>query len=255
MGDDVKTLRLAGPPYQHGAKALQQALIERGLLPAGAADDQYGPSTARAVEKAKWMLGYPASAIHHGHEYAGDAVLAYLTGRQHPPLAYAERARARAAHLPPVDHDAQARARVVACYRELIANAALIDYAEVRPIPTYLGAIRPRTQTDCSGSITWACTRAHVPDPNGLNNGQGYTGTMLDHLAHIPRSEVKAGDLVVWTPPATGQHVCIFIDPATGLLGSFGSDPGPRTISYQDENAYQSSHGHATSVYLRLRTS
>ena len=58
-----------------------------------------------------------------------------------------------------------------------------------------------------------------------------YTGTMLEHCRRIPRGAAKPGDLVVWTPPSRGPHVCVVV--ATGAnpwLVSHGSDSGPPKV-------------------------
>ena len=64
-------------------------------------------------------------------------------------------------------------------------------------------------------------------------------------------SAVQPGDLVVWTPPGTGQHVCLVVaggpDP---MLVSHGDDSGPKKLRFSAEDAYQRSHGHGTAVWL-----
>ena len=78
-----------------------------------------------------------------------------------------------------------------------------------------------------------------------------FTGSMLGHCRKIPRSAVQPGDLVVWTPPGTGQHVCLVVaggpDP---MLVSHGDDSGPKKLRFSAEDAYQRSHGHGTAIWL-----
>ena len=98
------------------------------------------------------------------------------------------------------------------------------NYAEIRPIPLHLfnavldGADESIT-TDCSGLATCCYFRAGAPDPNGKGYDTSqtmFTGTMLDHLPHIPLSKAHPGDLAVFGT-GTGKHVVI-------IIGE-GSDP------------------------------
>jgi hypothetical protein len=78
-----------------------------------------------------------------------------------------------------------------------------------------------------------------------------FTGSMLSHCRRIPRSAVQPGDLVVWTPPRTGQHVCVVIQGgADPMLVSHGDDSGPKKLRFSAEDAYQRRHGHGTAVWL-----
>ena len=63
--------------------------------------------------------------------------------------------------------------------------------------------------SDCSSWVTSLCFWNGLNDPNGLKfNGQGYTGTLLDHLPHIDKKQVRVGDLVVYGA-GTGDHVAM----------------------------------------------
>ena len=63
----------------------------------------------------------------------------------------------------------------------------------------------------------------------------------------------KPGDLVVWTPPAEGQHVALLVSAdANPWLVSHGDDSGPKKIRFADEDAYQRRNGHGTPVYLSV---
>ena len=74
---------------------------------------------------------------------------------------------------------------------------------------------------------------------------------MLTHCKHIPQNAARPGDLIVWTPPNDGAHVCVFVSTgANPWLVSHGSDRGPLKIRFADEDAYQRQHGHGTVVYL-----
>lgn len=78
-----------------------------------------------------------------------------------------------------------------------------------------------------------------------------YTGSMLNRCRRIPRSAAKPGDLVVWTPPSRGQHVCVVVaagpDPT---VVSHGSDSGPKRLRFSAEDAYQRRAGHGNAVWL-----
>ncbi len=255
----MKTLHLVNPPV-HGARPLQEALIKDGFLPHGADDDVYGPGTARACEKAKWNYGYPSTAIHHGHEYAGQQLLDYLTGAKGLPTSYALRRKQRLGQHP--DRDTAVRNAVAGQFNWIVANASRFRYAQVRPIPLFRGPIPAgRTIfTDCSGAVTLACYRGGAPDPGGLHySGANNTGTFLGHMTHIAKVAAKVGDIVVWSfgPHDTfGHHAAMLIEPGTKadpMLGSFGSNP-PRRIALSAETHAQAGFGATQTNFLRLRT-
>jgi hypothetical protein len=109
--------------------------------------------------------------------------------------------------------------------------------------------------TDCSAFATLCYCWAGAPNPNGTGvydaRQPAYTGSMLDHCRRKPKSAAKPGDLVVWTPPSRGQHVCVVVaagpDP---MLVSHGSDSGPKRLRFSAEDAYQRRHGHGNAVWL-----
>ena len=124
-----------------------------------------------------------------------------------------------------------------------VQNEPLIHYAEVRPMP--LTASLPLT-TDCSGFITLCYKLAGCPDPNGLGyNGQGYTGTLLDHGRHIPKDAVQPGDVVVYGP-GTGWHTALIVQ----------GGPDPLTVSHGQEKGPEwcrvSQDGRLPQTFLRF---
>ena len=125
------------------------------------------------------------------------------------------------------------RRKIVAAARWGIANEPQIHYGQVRPIP--LGSTLPLT-TDCSGFVTICFYEAGAPDPNGLDySGQGYTGTLLDHLEEIERADAGRGDVVVWGA-YPGHHCAIVLEPGVDpLLASHGRERGPIAIRYTAE--------------------
>lgn len=78
-----------------------------------------------------------------------------------------------------------------------IAHRSEIHYGEIRPMPIHT-SINHGFTTDCSGFVTLMAKWGGCSDPNGLNfDGQGYTGTMIKHLPHIPFKQTLRGDLLV----------------------------------------------------------
>jgi cell wall-associated NlpC family hydrolase len=123
------------------------------------------------------------------------------------------------------------RQRIVAAARWGIANEPRIHYGEVRPMP--LARTLPLT-TDCSGFVTLCYYLAGAPDPNGLDySGQGWTGTLLRHLA--PTASLRRADVVVWGA-YPGHHCALVLEPGDDpLLCSHGRERGPLAIHYSDE--------------------
>lgn len=115
------------------------------------------------------------------------------------------------------------REKIVAWARWGVRNTALIHYREIRPFP--LDRTLPLT-TDCSGFVTLCYRLAGAPDPNGLNyNGNGYTGTLLDHGRPVLPGAVRPGDIIVYGP-GTGDHTAIVVE--TGF--------DPLTVSHGQES-------------------
>jgi hypothetical protein len=129
------------------------------------------------------------------------------------------------------------RQKIAAAARWGIANEPRIHYGQIRPVP--LARTLPLT-TDCSGFVTVCYYLAGAPDPNGLDySGEGYTGTLLDHLEPIEPDAARRGDLVVWGA-YPGRHCAIVLVPgADPLLASHGAERGPIAIRYSAECRYQ----------------
>ena len=101
-----------------------------------------------------------------------------------------------------------------------IEHRSNIHYGQVRPIPVNLPKFSLPFTTDCSGFVTMMAKWSGNPDPNGNDfDGQGYTGSMLGHLPHIPRDRTWRGDLVVFGA-YPGVHVVVLL-----AGGSRESDP------------------------------
>lgn len=104
-----------------------------------------------------------------------------------------------------------------------------------------LGRSLPLT-TDCSGFVTLCYYLAGAPDPNGLGYaGQGWTGTLLDHLP--PAALPRPGDIVVFGA-YPGRHCALLLEPGDDpLLASHGQERGPLAIRLGAEQAIQQSAG------------
>lgn len=115
-----------------------------------------------------------------------------------------------------------------------VAHNADIHYPphdlDARPMPINIPKYHLPFTTDCSGFVTIMAKWSGAPDPNGLGyNGQGYTGTLLQHLPHITKQESLPGDLVVFGPPP-GDHVVALVEPGTvadPLVVSHGQESDP----------------------------
>jgi cell wall-associated NlpC family hydrolase len=132
---------------------------------------------------------------------------------------------------------ATVRQKIVTAARWGIAHEPQIHYGEVRPIP--LARKLPLT-TDCSGFVTLCYFLAGAPDPNGLDYiGEGWTGTLLRRLDHIPFADAQPGDLVVWGA-YPGRHVAILLEAGDDpLLCSHGQERGPLAVRFSDEDRWQ----------------
>lgn len=119
-----------------------------------------------------------------------------------------------------------------------------IHYMQLRPIPQ---RYQLPMRTDCSGYVTVSAQVSGCPDPNGRHfDGQGYTGTLLDHCAHVPFTAVRPGDLIVYGNHP-GHHVVAVTALVRDNLGrvtdfmvvSHGQEKGPATILHSVEQQYQ----------------
>jgi hypothetical protein len=120
-----------------------------------------------------------------------------------------------------------------------VRNAAQIHYRELRPIDGIGHPHKLPLTTDCSGWATLCYNWSRAPDPNGNGyNGQGYTGTLLNHMSNISRAQAEPGDLVVFGP-APGEHVVVIVgtggDPD---VVSHGQEIGPIKVTLSAEARY-----------------
>ena len=241
----VETLPLPAPPLKKGdkgdrVKQLQTALERIKFL--SAANGSFDDVTQRALGKFQHLWQVPAQGVYDSATRA--ALQKALAGEKpggdaHKPPPH----KPPPPHHPPPNHDGTVRGKIIANARWGIANEPRIHYAETRPIPALNSPHHLPLTTDCSGFATLCYKWAGAPDPNGNGyDGQGYTGTMLGHMHHIPHGAVEPGDLVVFGA-APGNHVCIALNKGGSLLASHGSESGPGEISFSDEHAWQSRYG------------
>jgi hypothetical protein len=210
----------------------------------GEVDGEYGQTTAAAVNRAKWALGYPKRAL---DGVFGPALQRYLEGA---PLPAAFRARA-ALRKRQAAKGGDVRGRIVQQALWAIANEPSISYSNARPIDgTGKPAVVPLA-IDCSGFVTLCYQWAGAPDPNGLGyTGGGFTGTILQHGRRIGRAAAQPGDLVVWGD-GDGRHVALVLEPgADPVLASHGSDGGPKRVPFSAQNAWHQQQGHTKVTWL-----
>ncbi len=142
-----------------------------------------------------------------------------------------------------------------------VTNNAQIHYPpgdlNARPMPINIPKYSLPFTTDCSGFVTMMAKWSGALDPNGLGyDGQGYTGTLLQHLPHITKEESLPGDLVVFGPPP-GEHVVALIEAGTvadPLAVSHGQESDPCRISLSALMSYFESR-YPGVTYLRLDAS
>ncbi|MDX6507361.1 MAG: hypothetical protein QOG06_2005 [Gaiellaceae bacterium] len=240
---------VTGPDVEEAQKLLLKNPF--GSFDPGDTDGEYGELTAGAVQRAKWELGYPATAR---DSIFGPQLKAFLSGKKPLPAAFKAR---RAERQKEAGSQQAIRKRIVEWAVWGCKNTSQIAYSQDGNVRlTALGkkATLPLA-TDCSAFATLCYCWAGAPNPNGPGDFDSrqpaFTGSMLDHCRRIPRSAAKPGDLVVWTPPSRGEHVCIVVsrgpDP---MLISHGDDTGPKKLRFSAEDGYQRRHGHGTAVWL-----
>jgi hypothetical protein len=130
------------------------------------------------------------------------------------------------------------RAHLKALMHWLVSKQPQIHWKEIRPMTTrgYLEqtladhfAEKGTITMDCSETVTLLCRFAGLADPNGNSyNGNGYTGTLLNHLPHY--TDAKAADvgaLCVYGP-GTGDHVTMVYEPGDDpTMFSHGKESDP----------------------------
>lgn len=162
----------------------------------------------------------------------------------------------------PTPHEvgAQLRQKIAVEARWAISHAPDIHYTEggLRMGWVRAHALKLPAYEDCSSSITGLYCVAGAPDPNGLGyDGQGYTGTMMQHCRRLAGAgAAMLCDLVIWLDAqGDSHHVAMVIDQVGNddpILYSHGSEGGPYRIAFSAEHAIQSSLGHHTAAWLTV---
>jgi hypothetical protein len=97
----------------------------------------------------------------------------------------------------------------------LFLRRARLGYQEVRPMRSFFTkwCRMPRAPLDCSESTSMIARASGAPTPYVVNM-QGFTGTQLAHLPHIPLSASRRGDFVVFVHPdrPMGDHVVMLLE-------------------------------------------
>lgn len=123
-------------------------------------------------------------------------------------------------------------------------NRGLIHYAQQRPMDLLNDLYHLPVSNDCSEFATKAYKYAGATDPNGVNyNGSGYTGTLASHGRRVTLGQAQVGDLVLYGPAPTYEHVAIYI--GNGRVISHGSEGGPYLLPID----YRSDRGEIRSYF------
>ena len=240
---------MTGPDVEEAQKLLAKNPF--GNFPAGTPDGDYGEVTAAAVQRAKLALGYPDAAV---NGVFGDMLRAFLGGKKPLPADYKARAKKRQA--PAASSEDKIRAKILEWALWGVANNARIAYSQGQVAALgarYAGDAPARDRLLRLLHPLLQLGEGAEPELARPLQGAmgGYTGTMLKHLKPVPPSGAKIGDLIVWTPPATGAHVVMLASTGPNpWVVSHGSDSGPAKLRFSDEDAYQRSQGHGTPVFL-----
>jgi lysozyme family protein len=241
---------MVGPDVEEAQRLL--LTNQFGVFDPGGVDGEFGTITANAVRAAKWALGYPEKNC---DRCFGPVLKAYLDGSKALPAAFQTRREQR---LVEAATEPAIRAKIVEWALWGVKNCGQISYSQGA---TRLGGLttpgRVPLATDCSAFATMCYAWAEAPNPNMAGPYDpakgGYTGTLLEHCRRIPRAAVQPGDLVVWSPPPTGQHVCVVVSKgADPWLVSHGDDTGPKKLRFSAEHAWQAGQGHGTVTWLSV---
>lgn len=137
-----------------------------------------------------------------------------------------------------------------------ISHEALMDYAQIRPVPLAQIKAHQKCKTDCSGSVYGIFHALGFDDPTGgeyTSQDIVYTGTLLTANTRLPSgAEWRVGDLAIFANGENTVHVALVIaEAADPLLFSHGQDRGPIAINLSTERLYHASHGAATVHHVR----
>jgi hypothetical protein len=203
--------------------ALERALVAAGVRK-NAPSRQFGPHCTNQVKRFQYAHHLPVDGV------AGPVTISVLSkSRTGHPYGYYDAYGVYLIHEWMNHHPPAPTNPAEAAVRQALwgaANRWSIRYAEIRPMPLvrFKAHALPFT-TDCSGFYTCCYYAAGLPDPNGRGyDGQGYTGTMLQHGKVV--SEPEPGDACFYYHPIS--HVAMYI--GNGKVVSHGSPSNPVAI-------------------------
>ena len=243
----MRTLALTNP-HMHGEDVKHAQKMLNKYLGNKAAhlevDGNFGSVSGANSRIAKVLLGYPKRECRRTY---GPTLDQYLTGhkKQTPQMKKLARRRRKT-----FSHHRNVRAAIVAHAKWGLHHASEIHYEQRRPMDGLLHVHKLPLYTDCSGYVTLCYKWAGAPDPNGYGyNGQGYTGTLLNHMRQIMKSQLRPADLIVYGY-FPGEHVVIYI--GNGMCISQGSASDPREFTLQGmQNAFSGPTHYLTLPALR----
>lgn len=232
-----RTLALANPCVEgkdvvDAQEELNKFLVGRKLARALKIDGCFGPATAHHSSLAKYYLGYPERLVKPTY---GATLDNFLRGTTKLPYLYSVRSRRRIrrAHSYYTRIN-ELRSGIISIAKWGVENKADIHYSQLRPIDGVNEKFKLPLYIDCSGFVTLCYKWAGAPDPNGLGyNGYGYTGSLLNHMHHITREQVRQGDVVVFGA-FPGVHTCVAADNGGTQLYSHGTEADPNLFNYDD---------------------
>lgn len=193
-----------------------------------------------ATRAAYWKLGWPRPYVKSkaGGKY-GPRLHSVLLGRTFRPLDYRIRAAARknaAAKKLATKAPTAGIALAVQYANYLERNAWRVHYTQSswrwQVVTRHWPPLTYSIYGDCSSTVTGIYRQAHLPDPNQLGWGGGYTGTLAQHGRVVWRvgqslSLLKPGDLVFYGRYPF-HHVVMY--KGGGRVSSHGSARGPYDV-------------------------
>jgi cell wall-associated NlpC family hydrolase len=223
-GPDVKKLQAAINDVADEKKQLDLDKVHT--------DSELGAHTVSAAARAAEAIGLKMTSVHEIDAGTVDkSAQSFLRHPEERGKDARERAQQRESELEKRAHAAGAlREKIVAGALWGTDNEPSIHYAQSRPIDGIGDPRKLPLTTDCSGFATDLYQWSGAPDPNGSEfNGQGFTGTMLQHCKPITKTAARPGDLVVFGS-YPGTHVVVLVEPGTEsdpLCVSHGQEVGP----------------------------
>lgn len=148
----------------------------------------------------------------------------------------------------PISAQQATRNRVVANAMWGYHNRDRIGYEQWRPIDGHGHPFKLPLETDCSGSVEDWYEWGHGPDPSRLGfDGQGYTGTQVDHGTATRHPQGADLNFYGWDYRVHGpMHVTIQVSSSdkSDLSVSHGTNAGPSLVQRKYWGAYYESRSY-----------